>query len=191
MRVFAALVILLSWPPAAAQAEDSRGAVPTRGLALLRMQGCTACHSLDGSVSAGPTFYRRFGETTRVVVDGHTTTVMFDAAYIRASVEDPSRMRAPGYAPGVMPHFTLTEEQLGAITEAIAYLGQPPAPPARAWGRGLLAVALLAWTAVLHIVLWKTGARRWLRSRFGAAGHGGLYGVLLLASTLAAGWLWL
>lgn len=190
MRVSAALLLLLSCSPAAARAEDVT-TVPTRGLSLLRMQGCTACHSLDGSVSAGPTFYRRFGEATQVVVDGRTTTVVFNEAYIRASLEDPSGMLAPGYAPGVMPRFALTEEQLEAITEAIAYVGKEPAPPRPAWGRALLAGALLAWAALLHILIWKTRARSWARSRFGAAGHGALYGMLLLASTWAASWLWL
>ena len=118
---------------AAVQAADPQ--LVARGRKLLDMQGCTACHSLDGSISAGPSFLGRFGQTSEVLVDGKLARVTFDASYVRRSVEEPAAAVTRGFAMGVMPRFTLDDEQLTAITAALAELGQAAPPETDAHGR--------------------------------------------------------
>jgi mono/diheme cytochrome c family protein len=143
---------LLVFDPAEVSAQPQAERV-SRGIKLLKMQGCTGCHSLDGSVSAGPSFAGRFGSEVSVIRDGNPGRVRFDRAYLRASLEEPEAMLAVGFAPGVMPRFELTDEQLDAIADALAQLQSPSAPqkaPISAlWlyglSAGLLAVGLGAW----------------------------------------------
>jgi len=59
---------------------DASGAKP-RGLIVLESHHCTTCHSLDGSVTVGPTFKGRFGTSDVVEVGGAERTVTLDETY--------------------------------------------------------------------------------------------------------------
>lgn len=175
--------------PSGAAAQTS---APTRGLSILQMQGCIACHSLDGSISAGPTFLGRYGRPTRVVVDGVETERLFDADYVRRSLEDPAEALAVGYAPGVMPRFVLTAEQLAAVNRALAALGPGPADETgepRPLPRLLTVCAWVAAAGATHLALWQRRVRAWLTHTFGRPGHLALYGVAMLTSVVPAGFL--
>src|SRR5690606_30041048 len=155
-------MVAASLPPLSSPASAQDAHTPqlvARGRKLLDMQGCTACHSLDGTISAGPTFYKRFGKQVDVLVDDKPAQRHFDAAYVRESIEDPGKAVTVGFAKGVMPEFTLTDEQLTAMIAAIESLGQAPPPdgsqerepPAMHW----LALFVL-WFVGGHIVLSST-----------------------------------
>gem|GEM_PF-6945871 len=117
---------LATFPTLARAAPEERVA---RGMRSLQMQGCVTCHSLDGSVSAGPSFAGRFGELVEVRSEGALRQVRFDRAYLERSLRAPNADVAAGFAPDVMPRFALTAEQTEAIATALASLRHPPPPP--------------------------------------------------------------
>lgn len=62
---------------------------------------CSACHSLDGSPSTGPTFKGVFGRAEKLA-DGSTITV--DENYVRESLANPQAKIVQGFPP-TMPTF--------------------------------------------------------------------------------------
>jgi len=148
-RVFTAWLasLALALPPARLAAQDAeRSPESGRGLKLLQMQGCTACHSLDGSTGVGPSLAGRFGSSSRVIVDGREAEVRFDALYLARSLAAPDEAVAVGYPAGVMPPYQLSTEQLQALSSAVAQL---PASAGTATPGSGLAIALAAAGAAL------------------------------------------
>ncbi|HET8797653.1 MAG TPA: c-type cytochrome [Thermoanaerobaculia bacterium] len=90
----------------------------SRGAAILEEYACTACHSLDGSPSEGPTFKGLYG-STRVMTDG--TSVVADDAYITESIVKPEARMLKDF-PGEMPPVELTPEELKAVLEYLRTL---------------------------------------------------------------------
>jgi len=90
-------------------------AVLAGGRKVLEDQGCTACHSLDGSTSIGGTFKGLYGRE-RELANG--TTVTADEAYIRESIEKPDAKIVRGVEPG-MPQLPVSPDDVNAI---VAYL---------------------------------------------------------------------
>jgi cytochrome c oxidase subunit 2 len=132
-----------------------------RGMKLLQMQGCTGCHSLDGRVSAGPTFAARFGSEVQVLRDGSLARVRFDRDYLERSLLRPETEVAAGFAPGVMPTFILTDEQLDAIAAALEQLATaPPAAPEPAAAPWVWLAALALSGLAGAILLWRRRALR-------------------------------
>src|SRR4051812_5236011 len=85
------------------------------GRKVLEDQGCTACHSLDGTKSIGGTFKGLYGRK-RELTNG--TIVIADDAYIRESIETPDAKIVKGVEPG-MPPLPVSPADVNAI---IAYL---------------------------------------------------------------------
>lgn len=88
------------------------------GQTVFARSGCTACHSIDGSVGVGPTMQGLTG-SQRNFVDGSNATA--DDNYLRNSIVNPASQVVQGFG-NVMPGNygqTLTEEQLTAL---IAYI---------------------------------------------------------------------
>ena len=78
------------------------------GKSLSARNGCTACHSIDGSATIGPTWKGLYGKV--------------DEAYLRESIVDPDAKIAKGFSAGIMPKgfgAKLSEHEIGAI---IAYI---------------------------------------------------------------------
>lgn len=75
--------------------------------------GCNACHSLDGTRLAGPTFKGLFGKTEELA-DG--STVKADETYLRESMLVPTAKVVKGFAP-VMPVFQgqLSDKNIEAL----------------------------------------------------------------------------
>ena len=61
---------------------------------------CAGCHSLDGSLGAGPTWLGIYGRQ-EALTDG--TTISVDDAYINESVTNPNAKIVEGFAADVMP----------------------------------------------------------------------------------------
>ena len=91
-----------------------------RGALVVQKNGCTQCHSLDGSKGVGPTFLGSFG-TNRELVDG--TQQVMDRDYVRESIFYPARKLVKGYL-GQMPTYkgTLTDDDVAAIAEYLSTL---------------------------------------------------------------------
>lgn len=109
-------------PPAPAQEAGSTADVQAQlraaGERLIKVKGCTACHSTDGTRLVGPTYKGIFGRTESVTTAGQKHNVVVDEAYIKRSIMEPAADVVEGYDP-VMPKLDLTEDEIAAI---IAYL---------------------------------------------------------------------
>ncbi|MGH8627428.1 MAG: cytochrome c oxidase subunit II [Gammaproteobacteria bacterium] len=109
----------LNEQPTLAQAL-SEGAAETgdplvkQGRKLAQDQGCLACHSVDGSPGAGPTWKGLYGKT-ETLADGSTAVV--DDEYLKESITNPGATVVKGYDP-LMPPYQLSREDLDAL---IAY----------------------------------------------------------------------
>jgi mono/diheme cytochrome c family protein len=153
---------------ARAQPSASSAADISRGLRVLKMQGCVACHSLDGSGSAGPSFAGRWGTEVQVrdPADGSVRNVPFDRGYLVRSLEHPDAELALGFAPGVMPSFALTPEQTDAVVAALGSLedatAKPDLPLERATVVALVALVALAFGLLVH---WRRNLARMRSAR--------------------------
>ena len=87
-----------------------------QGKLLIVKNGCTGCHSVDGTQMTGPTWFGLFGSTVQLA-DG--TSVVADEAFIAESILDPKAKEVVGFSPTTMPPFTLTEAEIANI---IAYI---------------------------------------------------------------------
>ena len=85
-----------------------------RGRELWESEGCSACHSLDGSGVIGPTWLDVWG-ATRTLADGSTVTV--DEAYVVESIRDPSVKVAEGFSPVMIAYdeSTVTDDEVAAL----------------------------------------------------------------------------
>ncbi len=89
-----------------------------RGQQLAQNQGCTACHSMDGSESLGPTWKNLYGKTESLA-DG--STVVVDDAYIKESILQPKAKMVEGYPP-VMVAYELDDDNVAALIALIKSL---------------------------------------------------------------------
>jgi len=87
------------------------------GAKLYQSKACFTCHSVDGTISVGPSFKGVFGKTERLS-DGSQNTV--DENYIRESILNPQAKIVQGFQP-VMPTYqgTLKDKEIDAL---IAYI---------------------------------------------------------------------
>ena len=89
---------------------------PEAGKAIVAQNGCSGCHSIDGSKLTGPTWRGLFGSEVKLA-DG--STVKADEAYLIESIHDPNAKVVEGFPANIMPKFSLTDEQIKAI---VAYI---------------------------------------------------------------------
>ena len=110
-----------------------------RGLTVLNEQGCTGCHSLDGSEGIAPSLYQLVGKKREVLVDGKEKQLTVDEDYLRRAIRAPETEVVEGYEP-MMPPFG--EDQINAedLQAVIDYLLGKTAAPGKASldGRKLL-----------------------------------------------------
>ena len=99
-------------------------AAASEGLNVMKIQGCFACHSVDGTKIVGPTYYNLFGSQVTVLVGGKETTMKADEAYLRQCIEDPTVHVVKGYPSTLMQKYKgkLTPEEIGKIIEYIKTL---------------------------------------------------------------------
>jgi cytochrome c oxidase subunit 2 len=85
------------------------------GKQVARDRGCTSCHSSNGDKGTGPTWKGLYGSKVELA-DG--TTVTADETYVKESITDPGAKIVKGYG-NVMPHFTLSQEE---VNQLFAYI---------------------------------------------------------------------
>ncbi|HEX2974667.1 MAG TPA: cytochrome c oxidase subunit II [Bacteroidales bacterium] len=96
------------------------------GAALIKTNGCNACHSVDGSKIVGPTFKGLFGKQITVVSNGKETNVTADEEYIKRSIYDPNAEIVKGYPQGLMQSYkaTLNDNDISKIIEYFKSLNE-------------------------------------------------------------------
>jgi cytochrome c oxidase subunit II len=106
---------------------DSGGGMSGKGLSsvdfgrlLFDKQGCTTCHSVDGTPRTGPSLLGRYGNR-ELLADG--SEVLIDDNYLRESMMDPAAKVVRGYQP-VMPTYRgrLADRQTDALIDYIKFL---------------------------------------------------------------------
>jgi len=104
-------------------AEAGPGA---EGEAIMKNQGCFACHSTDGSRIIGPSYLNLFGEQQTVVRDGKDVTITVDEAYVHKSIFDPNSEIVKGYQRNLMQSYegVLTGDDVAKIIEYLKSLGK-------------------------------------------------------------------
>lgn len=90
------------------------------GKKLASLNGCTSCHSADGTPGTGPTWRDLYGATGHELADGSTITV--DDNYILESIRNPNAKVRKGFGPpsamNPFPATQIPDEYVGYI---IAY----------------------------------------------------------------------
>jgi cytochrome c oxidase subunit 2 len=115
----AVLVCLVACAAALAGGHPAAtGAVPSpvkKGRALYNSLSCSACHTLDGSGGAGPTFKHLYGSKVRLSTG---KTVIADDAYLIRSIRDPDAQIVKGRPAHVMT--TVIRKGQVSLTDAKA-----------------------------------------------------------------------
>jgi cytochrome c oxidase subunit 2 len=94
----------------ASQTPESLGQI------LTVKNGCTGCHSIDGTQLTAPTWFGLFGSNVPLT-DG--TTVVADDAYIIESILKSTAKEVEGYSPTTMPAYTFTDVE---VANLLAYI---------------------------------------------------------------------
>ncbi len=105
----------------------AEGSAPgSEGLAIMKAQGCNACHSTDGSKIVGPSYLNLFGEQQVVIRDGKEVTVTVDEDYIKKSIYDPDSEIVKGYPKGLMQSYKgiVSEDDIAKIIEYLKSLNE-------------------------------------------------------------------
>jgi cytochrome c oxidase subunit 2 len=97
-----------------------RGGGRPTGEKLLKIKGCVACHSSDGTKLVGPSYKGLFGKKERVMTNGVEREITVDEEYIRRSLLQPKADVVVGYQPQ-MPEMgnQLDEEDIQLIIDYI------------------------------------------------------------------------
>jgi len=82
-------------------------ATVANGQLLFDSLGCSACHSVDGSLGHGPTLAGLYGNDR--LIEGMEKPVKADEAYILESIKTPGAMTAKDFPPNYMPPYTLKD----------------------------------------------------------------------------------
>jgi len=90
---------------------------PPAAQPVLEKYGCTACHSIDGSPSPGPTFKGLYG-SKRTLANGMIVTA--DEAYLAESITKPEAKVVKGF--DAMPSIDVPPADLHAIVETLEKL---------------------------------------------------------------------
>jgi cytochrome c oxidase subunit 2 len=98
----------------------------TQGLAIMKFQGCLACHSSDGSKIVGPTYLDLFGRQQVVMRNGAEVTVTVDEEYIKRSIIDPNADLVKGYPKGLMQNYKgkVSDADIAKIIEYLKSLNE-------------------------------------------------------------------
>lgn len=107
-----AIVSFLVDPQATATAE------PTvhPGFTIAEEEGCTSCHTTDGTDDVGPSLKDLYGSTRRVESEaGGVREVVADPLYLRESILNPGALITEGFYDGMPPYEGMDEARLSAI----------------------------------------------------------------------------
>jgi cytochrome c oxidase subunit II len=110
-----------------AAVKVAESSVPgAEGLTIMKMRGCNACHSSDGTKIVGPSYLKLYGEQQIVIRDGKEVTVKADDEYIKRSIMDPNAEIVKGYPKGLMQSYkgTISDSDMAKIIEYLKTLNE-------------------------------------------------------------------
>jgi cytochrome c oxidase subunit 2 len=89
------------------------------GLSILKKNGCTGCHSIDGSKIVSASFKGLYGKTEKVMTNGTERTITVDDEYIKSSVYDPDKDVVVGFQKGIMKTYKgiVSEDEMNKIID--------------------------------------------------------------------------
>jgi cytochrome c oxidase subunit 2 len=108
-------------PAAADQQEAAAGTAATAadlvavGKTLAEQNGCTGCHSLDGSRMVGPSLKGLAGSKRSFTRNGQDMTATADFDYLARALREPAAEIAQGYPPAMPPYAHLSEQDIKAL----------------------------------------------------------------------------
>ncbi len=105
----------------------AEGSAPgSQGLAIMKAQGCLACHSTDGSKIVGPSYLNLFGKQQIVIRDGKEVRVIVDEEYIKKAISDPNSEIVKGYPRGLMQSYKgkISDTDVSKIIEYLKTLNE-------------------------------------------------------------------
>ena len=114
-----------AWYAESAKPVAVTGSTPAdAGEAIMRAQGCFACHTADGTKLIGPSYLNLFGEQQVVIRTGKEVTVTVNADYVRRSILEPTADITKGFPPGLMQSYrsTLSDDDIAKIIEYLKSL---------------------------------------------------------------------
>ncbi|ADD67781.1 cytochrome c oxidase, subunit II [Denitrovibrio acetiphilus DSM 12809] len=88
-----------------------------KGRVIAENEGCTGCHSTDGSILVGPSFKNMIDRNLTAVKDGKKVQLKADARYIISSITHPSEYIVDGFDESMPPYDYLDDEQIKALIE--------------------------------------------------------------------------
>ncbi|PLY06099.1 MAG: cytochrome c oxidase subunit II [Arcobacter sp.] len=96
--------------------EETKAEPEISGLEIIQNNGCTGCHSLDGSKIIGPSFKGIYNRETSILKDGKKETIKIDDKYLKDSIIYPKKEVVENY-PNIMPSFdgVLNDAQMDAV----------------------------------------------------------------------------
>lgn len=104
---------------------EATGLIPDHpGLAVLKKNGCMACHSLDGAKLVGPTFKNLYNSQKTVLIGRDESDVLADDEYITRAIYQPNDEIVKGYSRGLMNSYEklISPEEIQLIIEYLKTL---------------------------------------------------------------------
>jgi cytochrome c oxidase subunit II len=94
------------------------------GEAIMKAQGCFACHTPDGTKLIGPSYLNLFGSQQVVIRDGKEVSVTVDPGYVRRSILEPNADITKGFPANLMQSYrsTLSDDDIAKIIEYLKSL---------------------------------------------------------------------
>jgi cytochrome c oxidase subunit 2 len=94
------------------------------GMNIMKIQGCFACHSVDGTKIVGPTYYNLYGSQVTVTENGKEVTYTADDEYLKHCIYDPNSRIVKGFTKGLMQSYKnlLTDDDVSKIIEYLKTL---------------------------------------------------------------------
>lgn len=104
-------------------AAAESGPASEQGAKISEVNGCTACHTIDGSQGVGPTWLNLYEEEV-TLDDGSSVTA--DKEYLRESIVDPGAKIVEGFGNIMPPKFgeTLSDDEIDALIAYMESLGE-------------------------------------------------------------------
>jgi cytochrome c oxidase subunit 2 len=99
-------------------------AAASEGMGIMKIQGCFACHSIDGTKIVGPTYFNLYGSQVTFTEDGKEITLKADDEYIKHCINDPNSRIVKGYPKGLMQSYKdkLSDDDISKIIEFLKTL---------------------------------------------------------------------
>jgi cytochrome c oxidase subunit II len=94
------------------------------GEAIMRAQGCFACHTPDGTKLIGPSYFNLWGSQQVVLRDGKEITITVDPEYVKRSILEPNADITKGFPANLMQSYrsTVTDDDIAKIIEYLKTL---------------------------------------------------------------------